>query len=225
MNGKWLLNYGAIRYSVDKTDGYGLYILTGSTIVDNSKIKHKGVGRIHRLMMRPMSLYESGDSNGKISLIDLFNDNEVKINGITSDLSLNDLIFLASRGGWPETLNIDDKEKQLIVASSYFDNICRDDTYDIDGVKRDSKLFEAILRTYSRNISTLVSNSKMMADIEENYRKISEPTFYSYISVLKNLFVIDNVPAWTPNIRSKQKIRKSEKKNLSIHLLRLQDLM
>ena len=225
MNGKWLLIYGAIRYSVDKTDGYGLYILTGSTIVDNSKIKHKGVGRIHRLMMRPMSLYESGDSNGKISLIDLFNDNEVKINGITSDLSLNDLIFLASRGGWPETLNIDDKEKQLIVASSYFDNICRDDTYDIDGVKRDSKLFEAILRTYSRNISTLVSNSKMMADIEENYRKISEPTFYSYISVLKNLFVIDNVPAWTPNIRSKQKIRKSEKKNLSIHLLRLQDLM
>jgi len=217
--------WDAIRYSVDKTDGYGLYILTGSTIVDNSKIKHKGVGRIHRLMMRPMSLYESGDSNGKISLIDLFNDNEVKINGITSDLSLNDLIFLASRGGWPETLNIDDKEKQLIVASSYFDNICRDDTYDIDGVKRDSKLFEAILRTYSRNISTLVSNSKMMADIEENYRKISEPTFYSYISVLKNLFVIDNVPAWTPNIRSKQKIRKSEKKNLSIHLLRLQDLM
>ena len=95
--------------------------------MDNSKIKHKGVGRIHRLMMRPMSLYESGDSNGKISLIDLFNDNEVKINGITSDLSLNDLIFLASRGGWPETLNIDDKEKQLIVASSYFDNICRDD--------------------------------------------------------------------------------------------------
>ena len=204
--------WDAIRYSVDKTDGYGLYILTGSTIVDNTKIKHKGVGRIHRLMMRPMSLYESGDSNGKISLIDLFNDNEVKINGITSDLSLNDLIFLASRGGWPETLNIEDKEKQLIVASSYFDNICRDDTYNIDGVKRDSKLFEAILRSYSRNISTLVSNSKMIADIGENYGKISEPTFYSYISVLKNLFVIDNVPAWTPNIRSKQKIRKSEKK-------------
>ena len=204
--------WDAVRYSVDKTDGYGLYILTGSTIVDNSKINHKGVGRIHRLMMRPMSLYESGDSNGKISLIDLFNDNDVKINGITSDLSLSDLTFLASRGGWPETLNIKDKQKQLIVASSYFDNICRDDTYNIDGVKRDSKLFEAILRSYSRNISTLVNNTKIMADIEENYGKISEPTFYSYISVLKNLFVIDNVPAWAPNIRSKQKIRKSEKK-------------
>ena len=204
--------WDAVRYSVDKTDGYGLYILTGSTIVDNSKINHKGVGRIHRLMMRPMSLYESGDSNGKISLIDLFNDKNVKINGITSDLSLTDLTFLAARGGWPETLNIDDKQKQLIVASSYFDNICRDDTYNIDGVKRDSKLFEAILRSYSRNISTLVNNTKIMADIEENYGKISEPTFYSYISVLKNLFVIDNVPAWTPNIRSKQKIRKSEKK-------------
>ena len=204
--------WDAVRYSVDKTDGYGLYILTGSTIVDNSKINHKGVGRIHRLMMRPMSLYESGDSNGKISLIDLFNDNDVKINGVTSDLSLSDLTFLASRGGWPETLNIKDKRKQLIVVSSYFDNICRDDTYNMDGVKRDSKLFEAILRSYSRNISTLVANTKIMADIEENYGKISEPTFYSYISVLKNLFVIDNVPAWAPNIRSKQKIRKSEKK-------------
>lgn len=204
--------WDAVRYSVDKTDGYGLYILTGSTIVDNSKINHKGVGRIHRLMMRPMSLYESGDSNGKISLIDLFNDKDVKINGITSELSLKDLTFLASRGGWPETLNIKDKQKQLIVASSYFDNICRDDTYNIDGVKRDSKLFEAILRSYSRNISTLVNNTKIMADIEENYGEISEPTFYSYISVLKNLFVIDNVPAWAPNIRSKQKIRKTEKK-------------
>ena len=204
--------WDAVRYSVDKTDGYGLYILTGSTIVDNSKINHKGVGRIHRLMMRPMSLYESGDSNGKISLIDLFNDKDVKINGITSDLSLKDLTFLASRGGWPETLNIKDKQKQLIVASSYFDNICRDDTYNIDGVKRDSKIFEAILRSYSRNISSLVNNTKIMADIEENYGKISEPTFYSYISVLKNLFVIDNIPAWAPNIRSKQKIRKSEKK-------------
>ena len=204
--------WDAVRYSVDKTDGYGLYILTGSTIVDNSKINHKGVGRIHRVMMRPMSLYESGDSNGKISLIDLFKDNDVKINGITSDISLSDLTFLASRGGWPETLNIEDKQKQLIVASSYFDNICRDDTYNIDGVKRDSKLFEAILRSYSRNISTLVANTKIMADIEENYGRISEPTFYSYISVLKNLFVIDNIPSWAPNIRSKQKIRKSEKK-------------
>ena len=204
--------WDAVRYSVDKTEGYGLYILTGSTIVDNSKINHKGVGRIHRLMMRPMSLYESGDSNGKISLVDLFNDKDVKINGITSDLSLHDLTFLASRGGWPETLNIEDKQKQLIIASSYFDNICRDDTYNIDGVKRDSKLFEAILRSYSRNISALVSNTKIIADIEENYGKISEPTFYSYITVLKNLFVIDNVSAWAPNIRSKQKIRKTEKK-------------
>lgn len=204
--------WDAVRYCVDKNDEYGLYILTGSTIVDNSKIEHSGVGRIHRLIMRPMSLYESGESNGKISLIDLFNDENVKINGITSDLSLKDIIFLASRGGWPETLNIKDEKNQLRVASSYFNSICQDDTYNIDGVKRDSKIFEAILRSYSRNISTLVNNTKIIADIEENYGSISEPTFYSYISVLKNLFVIDNIPAWTPNIRSKQKIRKTEKK-------------
>ena len=204
--------WDAVRYSVDKNEGYGLYILTGSTIVDNSKIEHSGVGRIHRLMMRPMSLYESGESNGKISLIDLFNDKDIKINGITSDLSLMDIIFLASRGGWPETLNIKDKQKQLKVATSYFNSLCQDVTLEVDGVKRDSKIFEAILRSYSRNISTLVNNSKIIADIEENYGRISEPTFYSYINVLKNLFVIDNVPAWTPNLRSKQKIRKSEKK-------------
>ena len=204
--------WDAVRYSVDKNEGYGLYILTGSTIVDNSKIEHSGVGRIHRLIMRPMSLYESGESNGKISLIDLFNDKDIKINGITSDLSLMDIIFLASRGGWPETLNIKDKQKQLKVATSYFNSLCQDVTLEVDGVKRDSKIFEAILRSYSRNISTLVNNSKIIADIEENYGRISEPTFYSYINVLKNLFVIDNVPAWTPNLRSKQKIRKSEKK-------------
>lgn len=204
--------WDAVRYSVDKTDGYGLYILTGSTAVDNSKIEHSGIGRIHRMMMRPMSLYESGESNGKISLNDLFDDENIQINGITSNLSLKDIIFLASRGGWPETLNFENKQDQLKIASSYFNGICQDTTLDIGGVKRDPKIFEAILRSYSRNISTLVSNTKIIADIEENYGKISEPTFYSYVSVLKRLFVIENLPAWTPNIRSKQKIRKSEKK-------------
>ena len=142
--------WDAVRYSVDKNEGYGLYILTGSTIVDNSKIEHSGVGRIHRLMMRPMSLYESGESNGKISLIDLFNDKDIKINGITSDLSLMDIIFLASRGGWPETLNIKDKQKQLKVATSYFNSLCQDVTLEVDGVKRDSKIFEAILKIYKK---------------------------------------------------------------------------
>jgi len=159
-----------------------------------------------------MSLYESGDSNGKISLKDLFNDENVKINGVSSELSLKDIIFLACRGGWPEVLHIEDKDNQLKVASSYFYNVCRDDTYKIDGVKRDSNLFEAILKSYSCNISTLVANTKIIADIEENYGKISEPTFYSYITILKKLFIIENIPAWKANLRSKQKIRKTEKK-------------
>lgn len=115
-------------------------------------------------------------------------------------------------GGWPEVLHIEDKDNQLKVASSYFYNVCRDDTYKIDGVKRDSNLFEAILKSYSRNISTLVANTKIIADIEENYGKISEPTFYSYITILKKLFIIENIPAWKANLRSKQKIRKTEKK-------------
>lgn len=204
--------WDAVRYSVDKSDEYGLYILTGSTIVDNSKIMHSGAGRIHRLLMRPMSLYESGDSTGEISLLDLFNNNEISINGVKSNLSLTDLIFLACRGGWPEILNIPNKKHQLNIAKSYIQSIYESDTSIIDGVKRNPKIFEAILKSYSRNISTLVSNEKIIGDIKENYGEISKPTFYSYINILKSLFIIENIPAWSPNLRSKEKIRKSEKK-------------
>jgi len=94
--------WDAVRYSVDERNGYGLYILTGSTMVDNSKIMHSGAGRITRLLMRPMSLYESGDSTGAISIMDLFDKKDIKVDGITSKLSLKDIIFLACRGGWPE---------------------------------------------------------------------------------------------------------------------------
>ncbi len=97
--------WDGVRNSVDELDGEGLYILTGSTVVDESKIMHSGTGRIHRLLMRPMSLYESGESNGKISIEDLFNDSNVDIDGIESDLTIDDLIFAACRGGWPDSLN------------------------------------------------------------------------------------------------------------------------
>lgn len=204
--------WDAVRYSVDERKEYGLYILTGSTMVDNSKIMHSGAGRITRLLMRPMSLYESNDSTGKISIMDLFDKKDIQINGITSNLSLKDIIFLACRGGWPEILNIENKAYQLKIAQSYIQSICESDTSIIDGVKRDPKIFEAILKSYSRNVSTLVSNTKIIEDIKENYGEISKQTFYSYINVLKKLYVIENINAWSPNLKSKQKIRKSEKK-------------
>lgn len=204
--------WDAVRYSVDESEEYGLYILTGSTVVDETKIMHSGTGRIHRLLMKPMSLYESGDSNGKISLIDLFNKKNIKINGIKSDLTLKELVFVACRGGWPETLNIKNKNQQLIVASSYVKNICESDSSKIDGIQRNPQLVKAILASYSRHISTLAKNTKIIGDIEENYGLISKPTFYSYVNVLKRLFLIDEIEAWSPNIRSKQKIRKTAKK-------------
>ena len=97
--------WGAVRYLVDESDEDGLYILTGSTTVEGNKIVHSGAGRIKRIVMRPMSLYESGESTGEISLIDLFNEEDLKIDGITSNLTIPDLIFAACRGGWPESLN------------------------------------------------------------------------------------------------------------------------
>lgn len=97
--------WDAVRYNVDETGGEGLYILTGSTIVDETRIMHSGAGRIHRLKMLPMSLYESGDSNGKISLMELFENPDLNINGIESDLTIKDLVFATYRGGWPESLN------------------------------------------------------------------------------------------------------------------------
>ena len=210
--------WDAVRYSVDERNGYGLYILTGSTMVDNSKIMHSGAGRITRLLMRPMSLYESGDSTGAISIMDLFDKKDIKVDGITSKLSLKDIIVLACRGGWPEILNIENKSYQLKIAQSYIQSICESDTSIIDGVKRNPKIFEAILNSYSRNVSTLVANTKIIEDIKENYGEISKQTFYSYINVLKKLYVIENINAWSPNLKSKAKIRKSEKKDLLIHL-------
>lgn len=203
--------WDAVRYSVDEKDGKGLYILTGSTVVDDSKIMHSGTGRIHRLTMRPMSLYESGDSNGKISLLELFENPNLNINLIKSNLTIKDIIYLACRGGWPESLSLETEKEQLFIAKSYIKNICEIDTSRIDNVKRDPGKVNALLRSYARNISTLAKNTTIFNDINKQY-EITEPTFYSYLNVLKRLFVIEDVLPWSPNIRSSQTIKKTPKK-------------
>ena len=204
--------WDAVRYSVDEENDDGLYILTGSTVVDNEKIMHSGAGRIHRLLMRPMSLYESGESNGKISLMELFNNDDYVIDGITSELSIKDLIFATCRGGWPESLKKKTSKQQLFIAKSYLNIICEIDTSNIDGVKRNPDKIKSLLKSYARNISTLVTNKKIINDIKERNGKMSETTYYDYINVLKQLFVIDEVGAWSPNIRSSKSIRKTPKK-------------
>ena len=205
--------WDAVRYSVDESDDDGLYILTGSTVVDDTKIMHSGAGRIHRLLMRPMSLYESKESNGKISLLELFDNPDLNINGITSDLTIPDLIFAMCRGGWPESLNKKTKKQQLMIAKSYLDVICEVDTATIDGVKRNPDKVKALLKSYSRNISSFTKNTTIIADIQEHHGSMAEATYYDYINVLKQLFVIDETMAWGPNIRSKTAMRNSSKKN------------
>lgn len=204
--------WDAVRYSVDTDGGHGLYILTGSTSVDETEIMHSGTGRIHRLHMMPMSLYESKDSNGKISIIEMF-DNPIRdIDGITSDLTFENLVFVTCRGGWPETLKIEDDSSKLLTARSYINSICESDISTVDGVKRNPERVKLVLKSYARNISTLAGDKTMVKDIVSQFGDISYPTFISYVDALKRLFVINNVPAWSPNVRSSRTIKSTPKK-------------
>lgn len=204
--------WDAVRNSVDELHEDGLYILTGSTTIDEAEVMHTGTGRIHRVVMRTMSLFESGESNGKISILDLFENPDMNIDGVDSSLSVKDLIFAACRGGWPESLNKKSEKAQLFVAKSYVKNICEINLSSFDDVKRDPQKIRNILKSYSRNISTLASNSTILADINAEFQNISKNTYYNYINTLKRLFVVEDVPAWSPNIRSKGSIRSTPKK-------------
>ena len=205
--------WDAIRTAVDKRAIPGQFILTGSNAVDKSKIHHSGTGRISRLNMLPMSLWESGDSNGKISLMELFNNPTLDIDGIESDLSVEDLIFCGCRGGWPATLNIKNKKSQLLVARNYVKSVCSEDINRIDGIARDQLLTRMILRSYARNISTLTKKSTLIADvISSGEVSCTEPTFDDYVAALRKLFVICDLDAWSPSIRSKTAIRSGLKR-------------
>ena len=204
--------WDSVRTSVDETEGYGLYILTGSTVVNEDGKRHTGTGRIHRLLMRTMSLYESGESNGQISIMDLFDNPEMNINEYESELTMDELIFAACRGGWPESLNQKTREGKLFVAYSYLDNICNTDASAVDGIKRDPDRVRLLLRSIARNNSTLAKDQTIIDDMKANFMDISRPTYYSYIDALKRLFVLEDQRGWSPNIKSKSAIRSGNKK-------------
>lgn len=205
--------WDAVRTMVDKRGKPGQFILTGSTSVDKSKIVHSGTGRIARIQMLPMSLWESSESNGRISLRSLFEDKDADIDGISSSLTIEDLIFLACRGGWPATLQLKTPASQLLVARNYVDTICTEDITRIDGVQRNAKTARRILWSYARNISTLAKKTSMLADITESEDiTLSQNTFDDYLSALEKLFVIQDMDGWCPAIRSKTVIRSSPKR-------------
>ena len=202
--------WDAVRVSVDRKNQEGLYILTGSNSIDKTEIMHTGTGRIDTLQMYPMSLFESGESSGAVSLSALFQDNDMGEECI-SELTIDNLITAACRGGWPSAVTRKNSKANLMVARSYFDSLCRNDISNVDGVKRDETATRLLMRSYARNISTFASNRTIMRDINANHN-MSDTTFYDYIKVLKKLYVIQDVEAWCPAIRSKSAIQASDKK-------------
>jgi uncharacterized protein len=199
--------WDSVRTAVDKENKVGQYILTGSNSVDSKKVMHSGIGRISRMKMYPMSLYESLESNGKVSLKELFNNPNYEIDGIESELSVEDLIFATCRGGWPSSLSKKNKETQLIVTADYLDGICETEISSVDGIRRDPAKTRILLRSYARNISTIAKNSTLISDINSKLENISNSTFDSYITALERLFIIEDIPAWCPAIRSASAIR------------------
>lgn len=205
--------WDAVRSMVDNRNLPGQFILTGSNAVDRKAILHSGTGRISRMRMIPMSLWESGESNGKISLQQLFDDPSLDIDGITSDMQVEDLIFAACRGGWPATVNIKSDKAKLFVARDYVDSVCKEDISRIDGVQRDERIAKKLLRSYARNISTLAKQTSILADIVSSGEvSLTKPTFEDYVKALERLFVICDIDAWCPAIRSKTAIRSGYKR-------------
>lgn len=202
--------WGAIRKSVDDRGENGLYILTGSSS-QTVNTPHTGTMRISTMTMLPMSLYESEESNGTVSLADLFERPE-QFDGCISDMSVDDLIFSICRGGWPASLTIPTKKYQLEIAKDLFEQTYRADISNIDKVRRNPKWAETILRSYARNICTLSDAKTIYKDVMSTC-DVSEKTIAEYIAALEKLFIIDDVTAWCPAIRSKTAIRSSAKRN------------
>jgi len=206
--------WDAVRHAVDERRMKGQFILTGSTVVDDEKIMHTGTGRITKMAMYPMSLFESLESNGRISLQLLFDEPDYDIDGVISEMSIENLIFAACRGGWPASLDEISDTAKLLIAKDYVDIICSEDIsrVDVDKVKRNPALARLILRSYARNICTLAKKTSMLADVSKEMESTSMPTFDDYVGALERLFVIEDIEAWSPAIRSKTVIRTGKKR-------------
>ena len=196
------------RYTVDRRSAVGQFIFTGSTVpADKSMITHTGTGRFAWLTMRPMSLWESGESNGNASLVDLFAGQMESC--IAPDSSLEDIAFTLCRGGWPGSLNLK-KTSALRVANNYVKAICESDISRVDNVQRDPEFALRLLRAYSRHQGGQVSVGTLYADLSANKGgSLTENTISLYLSALRKIFVIEDMPAWNPNLRSKTAIRTS----------------
>ena len=203
--------WDAVRGRVDMSNKRGQFILTGSTTIDKNRYIHTGTGRIARLKMRPMSLYEKGLSDGKISLKDVCN-NEMK-DTFTNDVDLQKIIDLILIGGWPFVDNFNVKQGMLI-AKEYVKSIINEDIYKIDNVKRDKYKIELLLMSLARNESTTVTNKTLKNDIKEkDFDDINVDTISDYLNVFNKLYITENIPPYSNNIRSSLRVKQSEKRH------------
>ena len=201
--------WDAVRFDADHSNQLGLYVLTGSSVPpDMSEVFHSGTGRFAWLRMRPMSLWESGESTGDVSLKQIF-DGEGNIAGV-SHLDLERVAFITCRGGWPLSVDMED-EIALDQAFDYVSAVEKRDIQALDGVERDPVRVHRLLRSYSRHQGTQISNASIRDDLSENEgESLDVETIASYIKALKRIFVIEETEAWNPNLRSKTAIRTSD---------------
>ena len=202
--------WDAVRFEVDKRQAVGQFILTGSSVPKDNATAHTGTGRISRLLMRPMSLYESKESNGEVSVKALF-DGEQDIS-TTSQMSIDQIAYAICRGGWPASITLP-KEDALQMSRDYVDAIINQDISRVDGVEKNPERVQLLLRSLARNVATMASNTTILQDVVSNDMSISAPTLEVYLNALRRIFVIEDQPAWLPAMRSKSAIRTSSKRH------------
>ena len=200
--------WDAVRFEVDQRDEFNQFLLTGSSVPPSfTDITLTGTGRIARLRMRPMSLYESGDSTGAVSFASLFEGESMPLSRV--DSNIEHIAFLLCRGGWPKA--IDQTERIALQQSrDYLDAIVESDISRVDDVQRDSHLARRLLRSYARMESSQAQSAQIAADVRGSAESPSDKTVQSYISALEKIFVLEDMPAWNPNLRSKSAIRTSD---------------
>jgi Predicted ATPase (AAA+ superfamily) len=201
--------WNGVKYLVDERGDAGQFILTGSATPPEDDKRHSGAGRISRVLMRPMSLFESGESNGAISLRGLFQGNAFKEGA--SHLTLENMVVALIRGGWPRTMGENERYAELYV-KNYVDAVVNADVSNVDGVKRNPAAVMQLLRSLSRNISTAANIPTIKKDMD-GLESISEKTISEYINVLKRIYVVEDLPAWNPSLRSSTAVRTSSKRH------------
>jgi len=201
--------WDAVRFEVDHRDGLGQFILTGSAVPPDTKdITHSGTGRFTWLTMRPMSLFESGESTGEVSLKDLFTAPK-QIDG-TSHITIDQTAFLTCRGGWPQAVELSD-EIALDQAFDYYDAVTASDINRADGIVKNRERVKRLMRSYARFQGSQAPNTNIARDISGSAEAETAPeTVAAYINALKKIFVVEDMPAWNPNLRSKTAIRTAD---------------